>query len=651
MERDSIENQDIASMFLGYSCYPIDLGSCGSVNLAQLDKVTVAGALSASAQAELANVAPFAQQAYRTIHDEKYFLSLLFDPRSVEKEPEKVNTNGGWITHLKLLRKWGVVDILVVNPALCLSKYFAILKSNGMARTIFSGAKLSSLFKRPPPVNLPGLPVVLSLLSDILRGEKFYFLCADLRHYFHQISLNPDLMRYFSIRCHGELWGYLVLPMGWSHSPRIAQCYAWVSLLDMATEENGLARSAREFLAMKPEHPPSFMLLHDVRGCVVGLVLIWYDNFLFWSTNQEIALSLFITLSAMTKRWGLVWGEKKLWHPKQLDVQSAELNPDIGVALGLQFARRVKRGRDDPNHHLVWRLKPKTAVRAEEFSKLKEWTCRNVAGVVGSAVWQCYVSCQPFSKIHHALELVSRVGRHAKTHGWQTHFKLSNTDRATIARVLTNLADNPWHGSSIQRDWTQIRIVASDASLQRGAWVFYTACDCRARWHSWDWSAEIGESIFLLELRAAISAIKAVSTPNGIFVIVIDNTAAAEVLRTRYSTTAKGRDLLDDLHTFLEQHHIFLIVAGIAGLDNDADAPTRGNKENPKWCSRRLEATWRTGVRTMYGSERLRLNPLACVFGHAGSEVEYNVDDNTEDNDCENLTISIDRLMNCTALE
>jgi hypothetical protein len=373
------------------------------------------------------------------------------------------------------------------------------------------------------------------------------------------------------------------------------QSFTWAALLGLASVENGLAKSAKEFLSQQP---------------VVGLTLIWIDNFLAWSTDADVARMLSQTWSDMTKRWGLVWGEEKMWHPKHLEERSAELNPDVGTSLSIQFALKVKRGRDDPDQHLIWRLKPKTAARVSEFAHRTEWNCRGLAGVIGSAVWQCYISCKPFSAIQSILELSSRVGRHTRTNGWQATYGLTTEEKVTVDTALARIAANPWWGSHTPQDWTQIRIVASDATLERGAWVYYTASDCRADWKHWSWEeckeVSKGESIFLLELRTAIRAIKANAPTNGILVLVIDNTAAAAVLRSMYSSTRIGRELLDDLHYFLSQRNAFLVVAGIAGVDNDADSPTRGIARSPSWCKKRLAATWATGVRAFHGSERLK---------------------------------------------
>lgn len=486
-------------------------------------------------------------------------------------------------------------------------------------------------------------------------------LSGDLRHYFHQIGLAPFLQKYFGVHCLGKIFAYSVLPMGWSHSPRIAQSFAWAALLSQAPVKNGLSKAAETLLKEKPEHPPSFLLLHDSQGLVVGLTLIWYDNFIAWSTNADIAIELSKSWASLTPLYGIVWGEKQLWHPTHLAVNLTDVQSDKGVALGIQFARQVKRGRDEDPDHLVWRLKPKTAQRAKELLIFNsegiplsliegEWSCRRVAGVVGSSVWQCYVSCEPLATIHEALELSSRLGRHAQKHGWNSSYGMSISDKEVVKTTLIHLMANPWFGASKTRDWDQIRIIATDASLVMGAWVRYSGKDSRADWNNWLWTGlSLLESIFILELRSAIEGIKLNGVRDGILVLITDNTACAAVLRALYSSTALGRELLKDLHDFIKRENIFLIVTSIAGVDNDADSPTRGLKERPAWCPRRLEVTWSTAIRAIQGCDRLRLNPASCGISHFQDDTFTS--ESNEDEDCEHLAASVDRLMQETCLD
>jgi hypothetical protein len=49
---------------------------------------------------------------------------------------------------------------------------------------------------------------------------------CDLRHWFHQIKVDPELSRIFGLRDNEEYWEWATLPMGWSWSPAIAQVLA-----------------------------------------------------------------------------------------------------------------------------------------------------------------------------------------------------------------------------------------------------------------------------------------------------------------------------------------------------------------------------------------------------------------------------------------
>lgn len=636
----------------------------GNARLAKLDDVTVAGSIDATAQRDLASVAPFAEHAYKCINDEEWFISLLLDIKTAEKVIECSSDNrtkGLWIEHLRKLRSFKVTDHATssntTQSRLFISTYFAILKANGLARTIFSGGALSRLFRRPPPVCLPSLPLVLSIISDILRGKKFFFLTADLRHFFHQLAVCGDIQKYFSVHCQREVFFFLNLVMGWSYSPRIAQSMAWAALLFFASAENGLEKSAKEFLALRPENPPGFMLLHDTLGRVVGLILIWYDNYLAWTTDADVGVGLSNTMKAMDRRFGFKWGEKTLCPPKVLAATSTSTqeNAKACVALGIQFARQVKRGRSEAPDHMIWRLKPATAAKAIVLlaePPPEEWSCRAVAAVTGSRVWQCYISCESFTLITEILVLSSKVGKHARLHGWNSTLKITDDDRQTIKRALEAIASNPWYGSPTALNFTQITIVASDATLQRGAWVLYGGKGVRAAWKNWPWPEDqLADSIFLLELRAAVAAIMAVGR-SGVVVVVIDNTAAAAVLRAMYSSTPKGRIVVGELIDFLARNHLFLVIASIAGLDNDADAPTRGDMDSPAWCETRLERTWSTAMRAVQGCERLHVNPIACSIGHMQDECDGDAAKlDPEDAACEELTSAIDGLFGRTSLE
>ena len=669
-------------MNLLFNYYPVTLERPGiRPELLELDQVTVAGALTEVAQRELAKVAPFAELAYRTLHDEAYVRSLLIRPAMAETiltRDRMKKTHGKWFEHTKKLKSWSVLADADTLPAirerkfqarLISSSYFAVSKSNGLARSIFGGAALSRLFLRPPPVNLPSLPFVLGLLCKHLRGKKFFMISCDLRHYFHQIAISLLLAEFFTIYICGLVLAFIVLPMGWSYSPRCAQSFAWSALLALASYDNGLATAAASFLACKPEHPPAFLFLHNRNNEIVGLLLVWYDNFVAWCTDEKIVNGLNSTFNEMTRRFGFVWGERHSWPPRMLsnaplcasnESGRGELidplpTDTIGIALGLQFAMKVKRGRTEPDHHIVWRLKPKTSAKAQRLLQVRNWDCRSLAGVIGSRIWQVYASTSSLATIGDLLDLSSKVGVCAHNASWNAQYILGPDEEKIVAIAIDHIIRNPWFPSTnlvLHESCHSNIFLASDATKKHGAWVRYESRYKRADYHRWPWTAEeLFESIFLLELRAAVAAIMTNGVANSIVVIVIDNTAAAAVLRLRYSSTKKGREIIARLDAFVQEHSILLVVAGIAGEDNDSDTPSRF--AFPPWSAERLTKTWDTAHRALLGCERVRLNPEACPFTHSRelADREDTPDrDALEDGDCESLNNAVMALNTATDL-
>jgi len=85
------------------------------------------------------------------------------------------------------------------------------------------------------------------------------------------------------------------------------------------------------------------------------------------------------------------------------------------------------------------------------------------------------------------------------------------------------------------------------------------------------------EFIFAKELRAAVKAIEDLAPHRGMLVIAIDNTAAAQVLINLYSDCTIGRVLAQQAYDIPRERSCKLVVAGIPGVDNYADSPTRGH--------------------------------------------------------------------------
>jgi hypothetical protein len=159
-----------------------------------------------------------------------------------------------------------------------ISTYFSVPKTKEVARSVFNGKRLSKLFRRPPPVNIPEVRQTTRRLVELGRRassrRRLQGFTADIRHWFHQIPVEEEVSRYFGV-CMGEDWfEWRALPMGWSYSPFICQCMAWTAILHIdnpSSNEDGLMK-ARQSLRGE-QSPPQYVTLYYDAGEDVGLSL------------------------------------------------------------------------------------------------------------------------------------------------------------------------------------------------------------------------------------------------------------------------------------------------------------------------------------------------------------------------------------------
>ena len=86
-------------------------------------------------------------------------------------------------------------------------------------------------------IRLPTIPELLQrLAASLSRAHRAGKACAiflsDLRHFFHQIALHPDVQPYFALRLReAVMYIWQVLPMGHTISPIVAQTISYALLL------------------------------------------------------------------------------------------------------------------------------------------------------------------------------------------------------------------------------------------------------------------------------------------------------------------------------------------------------------------------------------------------------------------------------------
>jgi hypothetical protein len=152
------------------------------------------------------------------------------------------------------------------------SGYFAVAKDPLTARSIFNGRKLSQLMNPPPNVNIPTIQDILALMMALKNTGSLCAFTMDIRHWFHQISVEPSLSQYFGLNFAGQYYEWTTLPMGWSYSPRICQCIAWTVILrdpNPESNDDGLAHARN--LCRGAQDPPRFVRIFDDGKKDVGV--------------------------------------------------------------------------------------------------------------------------------------------------------------------------------------------------------------------------------------------------------------------------------------------------------------------------------------------------------------------------------------------
>ena len=134
---------------------------CGDIAALDLDKIEVAGV----ARPELLrSTMRFLTLALLLITDVSVFEGLFREKPSVVWG---ASTRNDFARHLSQLVAWGVLVGIKSGEAKFISPFFAVPKKNSTARAILNLRRLSRLQVRPPPTNLPEIPHVWRLLSEI----------------------------------------------------------------------------------------------------------------------------------------------------------------------------------------------------------------------------------------------------------------------------------------------------------------------------------------------------------------------------------------------------------------------------------------------------------------------------------------------------
>jgi hypothetical protein len=425
---------------------------------------------------------------------------------------------------------------------------------------------------------------------DAICGElPVYMTVSDIRHWFHQIGMCAEGQKTFGLRTAENWWMWRVLPMGWSHSPRIAQCICWGTLLFREDGEDDLGAQFETDSA----HPPQFVPI--VQGGVrVGLLSVLYDNVLIVTNSLDL-----------TEKWTRRWKRNCEKFHVQLKHLTTTVQPNVrhkahlpAEHLGLAIGCEKYHGR----WRFVWRHSSEKAERwAPLVSEVVKRHALDVAKCVGVLLWDATVRLAPLCEQEFSIEILRKtakaVAKEAK--GWKATIVDLSMEEVThlqeeIGIVLSKIRAVRWMYRESREGSGGMQFAASDASDEALGGLLlhdgYVGSDGN------DWFAipiQPTEIIFLRELQAAEITIRRVlltaATIPRTLALVVDNTAAVHCLRRFYSNSAEGRKILRRILAYLTEFGVELVPIPIRGKDNIADLPS--HLKSPT-CATRIKATW-----------------------------------------------------------
>ena len=159
--------------------------------------------------------------ALLTITQLETFRLLLLDPLNINYG---LRVARRYHQHETVLHEAGLIEPIRAGNVRFVSSYFAIRKSSGGLRSIFNGRRLAERCTVPPTVNLPEIPEMMRIISELHQDvpeDSPTVLSCDFRHWFHQVPMAPSIRDYFALQFKGGSYvRWKCLPMAAQRSGR-----------------------------------------------------------------------------------------------------------------------------------------------------------------------------------------------------------------------------------------------------------------------------------------------------------------------------------------------------------------------------------------------------------------------------------------------
>ena len=489
--------------------------------------------------------------------------ALLLPPDKRKRAPRTrlCGTQAEWVKVVARMRAIDMIDF-TVEPKV-VSGIFCVAKDGGKLRLIMDARPVNVLFADPVAVKLPTPDLTAALTTD--PAQTLHAAKVDLDNFFYRLEIAQVWWPYFAlppVRAtdvgvadrFGDVTVYPVckrLPMGWSHSPRLAQA-AHEHFLDTCT-----ALAPRDRVTAQTDARVD-RVRHQVY--IDDLLLFGYD-----AAELSHVQAAYI---AAIRRIGLVVKDSKIVAP----------SPNGVVCLGLEV-----HGAD---HTVGASIAKLDALRADTRRTLAAGTCSgtDLAHIVGRWTWAA-MACRPVLSVFNAVYRFIECAKGRRFTLWRS--------AARELLLVMDLAPLMFVDTSI--NWFD-RVVATDASSdgmgvvaaplrEDAAPRVVTGADSAALVASSDWRTIISsrwrrpEHINVLELRALTTAVRWVlsfrQALNCRVLVLCDSLVVVGAVTKGRSSSQELLRRLRYLAAMVLASGLRLTLRWVASADNPADGPSR----------------------------------------------------------------------------
>jgi len=527
-----------------------------------------------------------------------------------------------WLSHLKQLADWGVIEASPATPRMAYGKFFIIPKpGTDGGRAIFDFSILAKHSARPFPVNTPHIAAALRKIGS-WNHKQGYVWAADYRHWWFQCPISdPRIRSFFTLEvdvggCKTLVFQAKVCSMGASWSAYTGHCVTWgIALGELPPR---LAKLI-DWSLLEGDSPPAWVTLNR-NGEEIGILIAFYDNFFVFSCDQEVVEDFRRHVIRRAKLCNAKFkasycerchkscpkadqiclgtpespaSERGLRHcghcleeisSLSLETQYAEigkalLQPDpvgtsadfLGVIMSWDGARWTWTHRDVTQ----WKDDIPLSASRKEF-----------AHFVGVILWDATVNLESLQRIDPAIDVIRRLTRGVTLRSqWKEIVCISKDESDILHRfmkVVINRGTMFFVSSPFSlRAFRPKVFVATDASQFLVAWMTITSASNASSYVksvSYDVAVAVGPHIFYKELQAATWGFleMALMYFGAHIFLATDNAAVYWVLMRMFSAIRLAAVQVEFICDVITLTDTLLSPILIPGIQNCSDCPSRG---------------------------------------------------------------------------